>query len=49
VTVDGPLSGNADTSRTRYNAARQVIGSILPDPDGAGALKHRNSRDTILN
>jgi RHS repeat-associated protein len=46
LTVDGPLSGTADTSRTRYNAARQVIGSISPDPDGGGSLKHRAVRNT---
>jgi RHS repeat-associated protein len=46
VTVDGPLPGTADTSRTRYNSARQVIGSISPDPDGGGALKHRAVRNT---
>jgi RHS repeat-associated protein len=40
------LSGTADTSRTRYNTARQVIGSISPDPDGGGALKHRAVRNT---
>jgi RHS repeat-associated protein len=37
LTVDGPLSGTADTTRTRYDAARQVIGVVGPDPDGAGA------------
>ncbi len=46
VSVDGPLSGTADTSRTRYNTARQVIGSVSPDPDGGGTLKHRAVRNT---
>jgi RHS repeat-associated protein len=46
VAVDGPLSGTADTSRTRYNAARQVIGTVSADPDGSGALKHRAVRNT---
>jgi RHS repeat-associated protein len=46
LTVDGPLPGTADTSRTRYNAARQVVGSVSPDPDGAGALRHRAVRNT---
>ncbi|KTE38041.1 hypothetical protein ATE62_11875 [Sphingopyxis sp. HIX] len=32
--VDGPLAGTADTARTTYNAARQVTGTIDPDPDG---------------
>ncbi|HEX9946130.1 MAG TPA: RHS repeat-associated core domain-containing protein [Allosphingosinicella sp.] len=45
LTVDGPLPGSDDTSRTLYNAARQVVGSISPDPDGAGALKHRAVRN----
>ncbi|HEX8240839.1 MAG TPA: RHS repeat-associated core domain-containing protein [Allosphingosinicella sp.] len=47
LTVDGPLSGTADTTRFRYNAARQLIGSVSPDPDGAGALKMRARRATI--
>jgi YD repeat-containing protein len=47
LTVDGPLSGTADTSRTRYNAARQVIGSVSPDPDGTGhPLKPRAVRNS---
>ncbi|HMG47933.1 MAG TPA: hypothetical protein VK614_10790, partial [Allosphingosinicella sp.] len=44
LTVDGPLSGTADTIRYRYNGARQVIGTIGPDPDGVGALHHRATR-----
>lgn len=46
LTVDGPLTGTADTTRTRYDAARQVIGVVGPDPDAAGALKHRAQRAT---
>jgi hypothetical protein len=49
LTVDGPLSGTADTSRIRYDGARQVIGTISPDPDGSGALKHRAVRTTFTN
>jgi RHS repeat-associated protein len=49
LTVDGPLSGTADTTRLRYNSARQVIGTVSPDPDGAGALKHRATRNTYTN
>ena len=30
LTVDGPLSGTADTTRFRYNAARQLIGVDRP-------------------
>jgi len=36
LTVDGPLSGTADTVRTRYDALRRVVGNIASDPDGAG-------------
>lgn len=36
ASVDGPLSGSADTTTWRYNAGRQVLGVIAPDPDGAG-------------
>lgn len=46
LTVDGPLSGTADTSATRYDADRRVIGQISPDPDGAGSLKMRAIRTT---
>ncbi len=46
LTVDGPLSGTADTTRMRYDAARQVIGLIGPDPDGVGARKHLAQRFT---
>ena len=46
LTVDGPLTGTADTTRTRYDLARQVVGIIGPDPDGAGALKNRAQRLT---
>ncbi|HEX9947116.1 MAG TPA: hypothetical protein VGA98_06205, partial [Allosphingosinicella sp.] len=49
LTVDGPLPGTADTGRTRYNDARQVIGSVSPDPDGGGPLKHRAVRNTYDN
>lgn len=46
LTVDGPLSGTADTARTRYDAARRVIGIVGPDPDGAGGLLPRAQRFT---
>ena len=45
-TVDGPLSGTADTIRFRYDGGRRAIGTIGPDPDGAGSLKHRAQRTT---
>jgi RHS repeat-associated protein len=44
LTVDGPLVGNADTTRYRYDAGRQSVGVVGPDPDGGGALKHRALR-----
>jgi len=46
LTVDGPLPGTADTGRIRYNTARQVLGTVSPDPDGGGVLKHRAVRNT---
>jgi YD repeat-containing protein len=47
LTVDGPLAGTADTTRYRYDSARQLVGTVSPDPDGAGALKDRAVRLTI--
>lgn len=52
LTIDGPLAGPADTTRTRYNADREVIGVVAPDPDGVypapdNSLKHRAVRNTI--
>jgi RHS repeat-associated protein len=46
LTVDGPLSGTADTTRYRFDAARNVVGVVGPDPDGAGALHNRAQRTT---
>lgn len=46
LTIDGPLSGTADTTRYRYNAARELVGAVGPDPDGTGSLKHRAVRTT---
>jgi RHS repeat-associated protein len=46
LTVDGPLAGAADTSRTRYDVMRRVVGVVGPDPDGAGSLPHRAQRWT---
>ncbi|MEA3015888.1 MAG: hypothetical protein QOI38_610 [Sphingomonadales bacterium] len=47
LTVDGPLAGTTDTTRFRYNAARERIGTVGPDPDGGGSLPHRAERVTI--
>lgn len=49
LTVDGPLSGSADTTRYRYDTARRVIGVVGPDPDGGGSLKHRAVHMTYIN
>lgn len=46
LTVDGPLSGSADTTYFRHDAGRQLIGLIGPDPDGAGSLPRRAERFT---
>jgi hypothetical protein len=47
VSVDGPLSGTDDTVRFRYNANRERIGTVGPDPDGAGSLQRRAERATV--
>jgi len=49
LTVDGPLSGTDDTTRYRYNGARQVVGVVGPDPDGGGSLHHRAVRATYTD
>jgi RHS repeat-associated protein len=46
TSIDGPLSGTADTSVIRYNSARQTIGMVSPDPDGTGSLHHQANRIT---
>jgi RHS repeat-associated protein len=46
LTVDGPLSGSADTLRYRWDAARQLVGTVSADPDGAGAMKMHAVRNT---
>ncbi len=46
LTVDGPLSGSADTVRYRYDAGRRKVGEVGPDPDGGGSLKPRATRIT---
>ncbi|HEY1606692.1 MAG TPA: RHS repeat-associated core domain-containing protein [Allosphingosinicella sp.] len=45
-TVDGPLSGTADTTMYRYDADREQIGVVGPDPDGASSLHNRATRTT---
>jgi RHS repeat-associated protein len=46
TSVDGPLSGSADTTTYRYDADREVVGVIAPDPDGSGSLKRKAVRTT---
>ena len=47
ITVDGPLLGAADTTRSRYDADRELVGQVSPDPDGAGPLKPRATRTSF--
>jgi RHS repeat-associated protein len=46
ITVDGPLAGSDDTVRTRYDQSGLVVGTVGPDPDGAGSLHNRAQRIT---
>ncbi len=46
LTVDGPLDGTADTTRTRYDVMRRIVGVISPDPDGTDPLPNRATRNT---
>ena len=46
ASVNGPLAGSDDTTTYRYDAARQLVGVIGPDPDGAGPLLRRAVRNT---
>lgn len=36
ITIDGPRSGTADTTRFVYNAYRELFATMGPDPDGTG-------------
>jgi len=47
--VDGPVPGADDTSYTLFDDARQVVGAIGPDPDGAGVLLRRVAKTTYNN
>ncbi|MBO9502480.1 RHS repeat-associated core domain-containing protein [Brevundimonas sp. A19_0] len=46
LTVDGPLSGTADTTRYRYDGRRRVVGIVGPDPDGANGRLNQARRFT---
>ncbi len=49
TSVDGPLSGTADTSYNIYSTAGRTLGSVSADPDGAGALPRLATRITYAN
>ncbi|MFC2954177.1 RHS repeat domain-containing protein [Marinicaulis aureus] len=46
--VDGPLAGTGDRTLTIYDALGRLIGTVGPDPDGGGPLKHVATR-TLYN
>jgi YD repeat-containing protein len=46
TTVDGPLAGTDDTTTYRYDGDRNRVGTIAPDPDGAGTRKRAAERVT---
>lgn len=46
ASVDGPAAGTSDAIYYRYDAGRQIVGQITPDPDGAGSLRYRAVRTT---
>lgn len=46
VSVDGPLSGSADTTWSYYDVMRQRTGVIAPDPDAAGGRSRPATRTT---
>ena len=48
ATTDGPLPGSADTLYHYYSlrGGQEPIGTIYPDPDGAGPLQRRAERIT---
>lgn len=46
IAVDGPLAGTADTTRLVYNAYRELVATMSPDPDGAGPATVQVTRTT---
>lgn len=47
ITEDGPLDGPGDTTTNRYDAMRQLVGTVAPDPDGpSGPLKPLATRNS---
>lgn len=45
-TIDGPLSGTSDTTTFRYDADRNRVGTVGPDPDGTGSRAPLAQRTT---
>lgn len=48
-TVDGPMAGTADTTRYRYDAARQTVGVVSPLTTMSGGPRHQAIRTTYNN
>src|SRR3546814_8508568 len=48
ATVDGPLSGSADTTYYFYTSNRRLLGTIGPDPDGTGPRKRQAMHHTYI-
>jgi RHS repeat-associated protein len=46
TSIDGPLAGSGDTTVFRYDATRNQIGMMGPDPDGNGPLPNSALRIT---
>ncbi|WP_413415557.1 RHS repeat domain-containing protein [Sphingomonas sp. Sphisp140] len=46
ISADGALAGSDDTTTYRYDADRELVGVITPDPDGAGVRKRQATRTT---
>jgi RHS repeat-associated protein len=44
--VDGPIAGTDDTVTYRYDADREKVGVIAPDPDGSGSRQRAAERIT---
>lgn len=44
IWLDGPLPGSADTTYFFWDAKRQKVGNIGPDPDGSGPLRRVATR-----
>lgn len=49
IATDGALPGTADTTRFVYNAYRELVATLGPDPDGAGPAGVQVTRTTYDN